>query len=108
MKEKWKSLNIHHPTGEAMFWKYIAPIIYETQKRIGCQYAYLFAADISEDKVLINYYNVALKFEKNRELGTNKPKYDWCCSFMCQEISKLKKNQCEYFDNFNSDNDVIV
>lgn len=108
MKERWKSLNIQHPMGEVMFWKYIAPIIYETQKRIGCQYAYLFAADISEDEVLINYYNVVLKFEKTTKLGTNKPRYDLCCPFMCQEISKLKKNQNEYFNNFNPDNDILA
>lgn len=32
MKEKWKSYGIQHPMGEVMFWKYIAPIIYQTQK----------------------------------------------------------------------------
>lgn len=108
VKEKWKALNLNHPMGEVMFWRYIAPIIYETQKRIGCQYAFLFAADASEDGVLINYYNVALKFEQPTDVGTNKPRYDLCCEFMCQEISKLKKNRQEYFDNFNPDDDDII
>lgn len=62
VRDKWKSYELGHPMGEVMFWKYIAPIMYNTQKSIGCQYAYLFAADASEDGVLINYYNVALKF----------------------------------------------
>lgn len=108
MKEKWKSYGIQHPMGEVMFWKYIAPIIYETQKSIGCQYAYLFAADASEDGVLINYYNVALKFEEPTNLGTNKPSYDLCCVFMCQEVNELKRNRQEYFDNFNPDDDDII
>lgn len=108
MKEKWKSYGIQHPMGEVMFWKYIAPIIYQTQKSIGCQYAYLFAADASQDGVLINYYNVALKFEEPTNLGTNKPSYDLCCVFMCQEINELKRNRQEYFDNFNPDDDDII
>ena len=108
MKKKWKLYDIQHPVGEVMFWKYIAPIIYETQERIGCQYVYLFAADASPDGVLINYYNVALKFEKPTNVGTNKPSYDLCCEFMCQEISKLRKNRQEYFDNFNPDDGDII
>lgn len=106
--KKWKSYGIQHPMGEVMFWKYIAPIIYETQKYIGCQYVYLFAADASRDGVLINYYNVALKFEKPKNLGTNKPRYDLCCVFMCQEVNELRRNRQEYFDNFNPDDDIIV
>lgn len=108
MRKKWKSYGIQHPMGEVMFWNYIAPIIYETQKTIGCQYAYLFAADASRDGVLINYYNVALKFEESANLGTNKPSYDLCCVFMCQEVNELKKNRQEYFDNFNPDDDDII
>ncbi len=108
MKEKWKSFNINHPMGEVMFWQYIAPIIYQVQEHIGCQYAYLFAADTSEDGNLINYYNVALKFEQPTEVGTNKPSYDLCCAFMCQEINELRKNRQEYFDNFNPDDDDII
>lgn len=108
MKEKWKALNLNHPMGEVMFWRYIAPIIYEIQEYIGCQYVFLFAADASEDGVLINYYNVALKFEQPTDVGTNKPRYDLCCEFMCQEISKLKKNRQEYFNNFNPDEDDII
>lgn len=108
VKEKWKSYGIQHPMGEVMFWKYIAPIIYETQKCIGCQYVYLFAADASQDGVLINYYNVALKFQEPTNLGTNKPSYDLCCVFMCQEVNELKRNRQEYFDNFNPDDDDII
>lgn len=108
MKAKWKSFNINHPMGEVMFWQYIAPIIYRVQEHIGCQYAYLFAADTSEDGNLINYYNVALKFEQPTEVGTNKPSYDLCCAFMCQEINELRKNRQEYFDNFNPDDDDII
>ncbi len=90
-----------------MFWNFIAPIIYKTQEIVGCQYVYLFAADISEDENLINYYNVSLKFELPQEVGTTKPAYDFCCTFMCQKINELRKHRKAYFDNFNPNhNDV--
>lgn len=109
MRDKWKSFHINHPMGEVMFWKYIAPLIYNIQKHVGCQYAYLFAADTSTDGNLINYYDVALKFERPTYVGTNKPSYDLCCEFMCQEVNKLRKNRKEYFDNFNPDiGDIIA
>lgn len=109
VRDKWKSFNINHPMGEVMFWKYIAPIIYKIQKRIGCQYAYLFAADTSKDGNLINYYDVSLKFERPMDVGTNKPSYDLCCEFMCQKVNDLRRNRKEYFDNFNpDDNDIIA
>lgn len=108
-KAFWKECSLGHPMGEVLFWKYIAPIIYEIQNQFGCQYAFLFAADTSEDGSLINYYNVSLKFEQPNNVGTSKPSYDLCCEFMCQEISNLKKNRQEYFDNFNPDiGDVIA
>lgn len=109
VKEKWKALGLRHPMGEVMFWRYIAPIVYKTQECIGCQYAFLFAADTSEDGTLINYYDVSLKFERPADIGTSKPRYDLCCQFMCQEISKLRQNREEYFNNFNpADDDIIA
>lgn len=60
----------------------------QVQKNIGCQYAFLFAADLSEDGSLINYYNVTLHFDQPEHIGANKPYYDFCCRFMCQEIRK--------------------
>lgn len=107
-KAFWKECSLGHPMGEVLFWRYIAPIIYEIQNQIGCQYAFLFAADASEDGTLINYYNVSLKFEQPNNVGTSKPSYDFCCEFMCQKISDLKKNRQEYFDNFNPDVDDII
>ena len=47
--------------GEVIFWKFIFPKFFEVQRIGGCEYAFLFVADLSEDRTLINYYNVALK-----------------------------------------------
>ena len=91
--------------GEVIFWDKIVPKFFEVQEIVGCEYVFLFAADLSEDRTLINYYNVCLKFEIDEEVGTNKPYYDFACAFMCQKLNFLKKNQRLYFENFNLDED---
>lgn len=70
----------------------VIKLVIKSEENAGCQYLFLFAADTSEDGSLINYYDVALKFKKPTEIGTNKPRYDFCCEFMCEDINELKKN----------------
>lgn len=108
-KEVWKKYDLGHTMGETLYWKYIVPKFFEVQKIVGCEYAFLFAADLSEDGTLVNYYDVSLKFEKRQDVGTNKPFYDFCCEFMCQNINEMKKRQIDFWENFNIDeNDVLA
>lgn len=107
-KDYWKTLQINHPLGEVLFWKFIVPKLQKVQDYVGCQYAYLFAADSTEDRTLINYYNVCLKFQKLQGIGTSKPFYDFCCEFLAQEINQLSQFRTEYFENFNLDEDVEI
>lgn len=102
-KDNWKKFGFEKPMGEVLFWFFISPLIVKIQNIVGCQYAFLFAADMSEDATLINYYNVSLHFERPKGIGTNKPQYDFCCSFLCQNINDMKSRQIEYFDTFNID-----
>lgn len=109
LKEKWKTYNLGHPMGETLYWKFIAPKFFDVQKIVGCEFAFLFAADLSEDGSLVNYYDVSLKFQKRQDVGTNKPFYDFCCEFMCQEVNEMMKKRQEFFENFNIDaEDEIV
>lgn len=108
VKNEWSTYGFRYSFGEVMFWYHIAPIIYETQEKIGCQYVFLFAADTSADGTLVNYYDVSLKFQKPNDIGTSKPQYDFCCEFMCQEIANLKRNRQSFFENFNPDIDEII
>lgn len=108
-RRRWQELGIDRSMGEVIFWKFIAPKFFEVKRIVGCEYAFLFAADLSEDGTLINYYNVSLKFGIDNQVGTNKPLYDFACAFMCQKLNDLEENAKEYFDNFNIDeNDEIV
>ncbi len=109
LKEKWREYNLGHTMGETLFWKFIVPKFDDVKKIVGCEYAFLFAADLSEEGTLVNYYDVSLKFKKRLDVGTNKPFYDFCCEFMCQEVNKMNKFREEFFENFNIDeSDVIL
>lgn len=108
LKEKWRGYGLEHPMGETLYWKFIVPKFFEVQNIVGCEYAFLFAADLSEDGSLVNYYDVSLKFQKRKDVGTNKPFYDFCCEFMCQKINTMKKRREDFFNNFNLDADDIV
>lgn len=109
LRRKWKTYNLGHSMGETLYWKFIAPKFFDVQRIAGCEYVFLFAADLSEDGSLVNYYDVSLKFQKRKDVGTNKPFYDFCCEFMCQEINEMKKKREEFFENFNiDDEDEIV
>lgn len=108
MKEKWRDYKMGHTMGETLFWKFIAPKFFYVQDIVGCEYAFLFAADLSEDGSLVNYYDVALKFQKRLDVGTSKPFYDFCCDFMCQEVNDMRANRRLFFDNFNVDEGDII
>lgn len=47
--------------------------ICEAKKLIGCQYLFLFAADLTPDELLINYYETFLGFRSSNEHGTAIP-----------------------------------
>ena len=104
LKDYWNTLNMNrHHMGETLFWKFIVPKFLEVQKTVGCEYAFLFAADLSEDESLVNYYDNVFKFKKKRDVGTNKPYYDMSCIFMCQEVNQMKLEMDKFFNNFNDD-----
>ena len=71
-----------HTMGQVFFWWFVVPKMLEISSLIGCEYAYLFAADRDPDGTLVRYYEDALHFRKLRHLGTIKPYYDMNCFFM--------------------------
>lgn len=108
LKAKWKEYNLGHTMGETLYWKFIVPKFFDVQEIVGCEYAFLFAADLSEDGSLVNYYDVSLKFQKRQDVGTNKPFYDFCCEFMCQDVNSMKQKREEFFDNFSIDEEDVI
>jgi hypothetical protein len=76
-----------HSLGELVFWFKVLPVVVDVMRHVGVEYMYLFAADDTEDNVLVNYYQNKLKFEGDSNYGTNKPLYDNACKFMCLHLT---------------------
>lgn len=112
-----------HTMGQVFFWWFIVPKMLEISSLVGCEYAYLFAADRDPDGTLVRYYEDALHFKKLRHLGTIKPYYDLNCFFMGRRIFSVDpesmhpdedEDDCygldyyrdEFFKHFNLTTDV--
>lgn len=105
LRDEWEALNLGRGMGEVFFWRFVVPKMLEINKLIGCEYAYLFAADGSRDGTLINYYENALHFERPTNMGGIKPRYDFLCTFMCKRLFKLSQFRRECLDPSLYDNE---
>ncbi len=94
------------PIGEVFFWKFVVDKVKDIKKIVGCHYLYLFAADLTEDERLIQYYIEALKFEKEN-IGVIKPFYDFKCIFLSQLVDRLMIGKKTFFDTFNPPLDAV-
>ena len=81
--------------GKVFFWWFIVPKMMEISKLIGCEYAYLFAADRDPDGDLVRYYEDALHFRKLTHLGTVKPYYDMNCYFMGRRLFNVDEKHLD-------------
>ena len=81
--------------GKVFFWWFIVPKMIEVSKLIGCEYAYLFAADEDPDGDLVRYYEDALHFRKLNHLGTIKPYYDMNCYFMGRRLFSVDEDHLD-------------
>lgn len=99
----WEEQNTPYNLGVIIFWTFIVPIILDIRKLIGVQYLFLFAADLSDDRDLIKYYQDNLMFTLDENRATVKPLYDLSCKFMYQETMHLSAQREEFFDNYEPD-----
>ena len=81
--------------GKVFFWWFIVPKMIEISRLIGCEYAYLFAADDDPDGDLVRYYEDALHFRKLTHLGTIKPYYDMNCFFMGRRLFSVDEDHLD-------------
>lgn len=109
-RDVWKSFGLPRRMGECIFWHHIVKRLLCVRDIVGFQYIYLFAADSSYDGTLANYYKVSLGFSQDTGLGANKPKYDFKCYFLCQQMSGLAEKRTFFYEHFNPDqigNDTV-
>ena len=88
--------------GSIIFWKFIIPQVKYLLEIVGCEYIFLFAADLSEDESLVNYYR-ELGFTDSLVHHVAIPLYDLACKFMYQETNQLIEKQKKFFEDFNPD-----
>lgn len=89
----WDKTGIRQKLGTVVFWQFIVPKVLELMKIVGCEYLFLFAADLSEDEDLVNYYIDNLQFADANEHNAATPMYDFACRFLCQKTCTLEKRR---------------
>ena len=104
-RAEWRSYKMGHSMGECMFWYFVVPKMMEINQLIGCEYAYLFAADQSPDGNLMNYYETSLRFRFMDHIGAIKPQYDFFCVFMGARLSRLTPYRRGCLDTWKYDED---
>lgn len=105
-RDIWEKLNLPQNMGATFFWYFIVPKIQELMKIVGCEYVYLFAADLTPYEELIRYYSEQLKFEKLDEHCAAIPMYDFTCQFMSQQTCGLEEKRRLFFENFNPEEEL--
>lgn len=95
------------PLGAVIFWQFIVPQVINIMEIVGCEYLFLFAADLTDDEYLVNYYREHLGFTDRIEHIAAMPLYDLNCKFMFQKTVDLKERRRQFFENFNLDEDAI-
>lgn len=103
----WDEFHFQQKMGAVIFWHFVVPKICEAKKLIGCQYLFLFAADLTPDELLINYYETFLGFRSSNERGTAIPFYDYACKFMYQEINGIEERRERFYRDFNPDEESL-
>lgn len=106
-RDTWAEFGFKQKIGAVIFWHFIVPKIFELKKIIGCEYLFLFAADSTPDKILINYYKANLGFEESNKHGTAMPLYDYACTFLYQELKDIAKKQRQFYEEFNPNEEQI-
>lgn len=100
-REVWDGYGLPQNLGTTVFWYFIVPKILEMLKIVGCEYVFLFAADLTPYEELIRYYSDQLKFEKADEHCVAIPMYDFTCQFMSQKTCELEGKRKQFFEEFN-------
>lgn len=107
MRELWKQkFAFNQKIGAVVFWTFVVPKVLEARELVGCEYLYLFAADNTADKTLVNYYRSNLFFSDETEHKTAIPLYDFACTFMYLRTKDLEESQKRFFNDFNREDAV--
>lgn len=105
-RKDWEVCNFPQKMGVTFFWHFIVPKVLEVMGIVGCEYLFLFAADLTENAELVNYYSDHMGFQLADRRSAAIPMYDLTCQFMSQETKELEQRKVAFFDSFNPDEEI--
>ncbi len=105
-RDVWESFGLPQNMGTTLFWYFIVPKIQELMQIAGCEYVFLFAADLTPYEELVQYYSDQLRFELADEHCAAIPMYDFTCQFMSQRTCDLARKRQAFFDDFVPEEEV--
>lgn len=107
-RKKWNAMGFgnRNRIGLTVFWKFIIKKVMEISQLIGTQYMYLFAADATADRFLVNHYINFMGFRDDMDVLAIQPIYDFKCTFLCNTIDSLTEGRQDFFNTFNDEEDL--
>lgn len=101
-KNAWEAAKIPVKLGTYVFYVYIAQILAEVCKSIGCSLLMLYAADGSTDGSLLRNYRTEMDMSFSDEIVSVKPAYDVSCTLLVQQINNIIRRRYEFLDMLDS------
>lgn len=108
-RKKWQGYGISpkNRIGATMFWHVIVGVVEKIRNLTGCEYLYLFAADGTSDRHLVNHYRNMMGLREEMTMSALQPIYDFNCTFLCADIDSLLNARDEFYNDFNSTEDFV-
>lgn len=85
----------------------IVGIVEKIRSFTGCEYLYLFAADATSDRHLVNHYKNMMGLREEVSMSALQPIYDFNCTFLCADIDSLIKAREEFYKDFNVNEELV-
>ena len=108
-REKWQTYGFpgRIRIGTTMFWHMIVGIVERIRNLTGCEYLYLFAADATSDRHLVNHYKNMMELREEMTMSALQPIYDFNCTFLCASIDSLLNARDEFYTDFNINEEIV-
>lgn len=108
-RNKWQTygFSAKNRIGSTMFWHVIVGIVEKIRSLTGCEFLYLFAADSTSDRHLVNHYKNMMGLREDMAMSALQPIYDFNCTFLCADIDSLLKAREDFYENFNVTEDFV-
>jgi hypothetical protein len=109
LRKKWQTygFSARNRIGSTMFWHVIVGIVEKIRSLTGCEFLYLFAADSTSDRHLVNHYKNMMGLREETTMSALQPIYDFNCTFLCAGIDSLLKAREDFYEDFNVTEDLV-